>query len=176
MSDKELQAHWHKWLRVIILLAFALLLGGLVSCAAPNVEQPIEYSHQTHIDAGIGCLYCHSSAPRAPMAGIPSAEKCMGCHQAIATDDPTVQTIADLWQNGEDIPWQRVNHQPDFVYFSHQPHVNAGVNCESCHGNVGTMDTVQPVYEMDMGWCLDCHEAQEAHMSEHLRDCLVCHE
>ena len=43
-------------------------------------------------------------------------------------------------------------------------HLNAGVGCESCHGNVREMEKVQQVEPLNMQWCLDCHRAPERHL------------
>jgi len=99
----------------------------------------------------------------------------MGCHKEIATEDETVQELAGYWERGEPIPWAAVNNQPDFVYFSHRPHLGAGINCETCHGNVGAMEETMPVLRMDMGWCLDCHTEQEPEHIDRLVDCMACH-
>ncbi|MDX1613876.1 MAG: cytochrome c3 family protein [Candidatus Promineifilaceae bacterium] len=93
----------------------------------------------------------------------------------MATDDEGVQRLADYWERGEPIPWVRVDKQPDFVYFSHQPHLGAGINCETCHGNVAAMDETRPVLRMDMGWCLKCHTDQEPEHVARLADCVACH-
>jgi hypothetical protein len=167
-----------RWLiTIFILIAAGVLLGILLTraqaFAAP--EQPIDYSHKTHVDAGIACLYCHSSALRSSQAGVPSVQKCIGCHNVIATDSPTVQEVLGYWERAEPIPWVKVNRQPEFVYFSHQPHLGAGLNCETCHGDVGGMGAVRPVARMDMGWCLDCHLEQPEEKVALLADCLICH-
>ncbi len=158
-------------------MVLAFFAGSYLSRRAAKAaeNQPVAYSHSVHIEAGMNCLYCHSGANRAPIAGAPSVQKCMGCHEVIAPENEEVQIVADYWQRGEPIPWERVNHQPDFVYFSHQPHVNSGLACENCHGEVSTMDLAEPVVEMDMGWCLDCHAQQHEDIAPHLWDCLVCH-
>jgi hypothetical protein len=74
----------------------------------------------------------------------------MGCHNIIATESDAIQTLTGYWERGEPIPWNRVSKQPDFVYFSHQAHLGAGINCENCHGNVGDMTVTRPVVNMDM--------------------------
>ena len=99
----------------------------------------------------------------------------MGCHAVIATDKPGIQEVAGYWERREPIPWVRVNAQPDFVFFSHQPHLGAGLNCETCHGDVGSMTVARPVVKMDMGWCLDCHLKQPEEKVARLADCLACH-
>jgi hypothetical protein len=83
--------------------------------------------------------------------------------------------VAGYWERGEPIPWVRVNAQPDFVFFSHQPHLGAGLNCETCHGDVGSMTVARPAVKMDMGWCLDCHLKQPEAKVARLADCLTCH-
>ena len=167
-----------RWLVMIILLVtVGLALGALLTRAQvlATPEQPIAYSHKVHVEAGLQCLYCHSSALRSDVAGIPSVHLCMGCHSVIATDNQEVQKVADYWERGEPIAWQRVNIQPDFVYFSHQAHLSAGQNCEACHGPVGTMTTARPAVKMDMGWCLDCHLRQPVDKVARITDCLACH-
>jgi len=167
-----------RWVLIIALLIVAAVAGGILLTraqvfAAP--EQPIAYSHRVHVEAGVQCLFCHASALRSDVAGIPSVQKCMGCHTVIATDSPAIQAAAGYWERGEPIPWVRVNTQPDFVYFSHQPHLGAGLNCETCHGDVGQMEVARPVVKMDMGWCLDCHLKQPEEKAARLADCLACH-
>ncbi len=165
----------------VILLAglvlVVVLVGGVVSRGtAVAQDQPLDYSHQTHIAAGMDCLFCHSSATRSQIAGVPSVQKCMGCHETITPESESMQTLQGYWERQEPIPWERVNKQPDFVYFSHQPHVNSGLACENCHGDVSSMDQAQKSVEMDMGWCLDCHAQQDEAIAPHLWDCVVCHQ
>jgi hypothetical protein len=55
------------------------------------------------------------------------------------------------------IEWIRVHRVPDFVYFDHRPHVSAGVDCQTCHGPVETMERVKQSGDLSMGWCVNCH-------------------
>ncbi len=160
-----------------LVVLFVLLAAGYVFVrprlfAAP--AQPIAFNHQVMVQTGVTCLYCHTDAMRSASPGIPSVAKCMGCHKTIANTAPVIQQVAAYWDRQEPIPWVRVSQLPRFVYFSHQVHVNAGLNCERCHGDVGHMAVAQPVVTMDMGWCLSCHE-QQANV-EQLKDCVVCHQ
>ncbi len=163
---------------LIVILIVACVVAGFLLTRARAVavpEQPIAYSHRMHTEAGVQCLSCHSSAMRSPVAGIPSVQKCMGCHNVIGADSPVIQDVAGYWEREEPIPWVRVNVQPDFIDFNHQPHLGAGLNCETCHGEVGQMDAARPVAGMDMGWCLGCHLEQSEEKSTRLADCLTCH-
>ena len=166
------------WYIGIFILVIAGVIAGVILTrlqvyAAP--EQPIMYSHKVHVEAGIQCLFCHTSAPKSSLAGVPSMQKCMGCHNTIDTDNPEIQQVASYYESGEPIPWVRINLQPDFVYFNHQPHLGAGLNCETCHGDVGQMEVTRQVEKMDMGWCLDCHIKQPEDKVARLADCLACH-
>jgi hypothetical protein len=67
---------------------------------------------------------------------------------------------------------------PDFVHFNHRPHVAAGLNCESCHGNVAGMTIYENPQVLNMGWCLTCHReraAGDAAKLTKLTDCGTCH-
>jgi hypothetical protein len=167
-----------RWLRLIagVLLVAIVLVGAyfvfaLRSRAAP--QQPIDFNHQLMVGSGIPCLYCHSTAVKGPAATIPSVQLCMGCHDVIAVDSPKVQKLAGYWERQEPIPWVRIYRLPRFTFFTHQVHVNAGLNCENCHGDVGDMVTTEAVVDMNMGWCLSCHEKQPN--ATQLKDCVICH-
>jgi hypothetical protein len=158
---------------VVVILVVVLLL--LVPKTQEAPEQPIAFNHQIMVQLGIDCLFCHVDAIRSPAAGMPSLEKCMGCHKVVATTTPVIQQVTGYWERQEPIPWVRVNQLPRFVYFSHRVHVvGGGFNCERCHGDVGHMTVDKPVVRMDMGWCLGCHEQQTN--ANQLRDCVVCHQ
>ena len=158
---------------ILLMVVFAVFISRQIATAAP--EQPITFKHQVHAEAEVGCLFCHPNALRSGIAGIPSVARCVGCHQTIADDSPDVKLVFDYWDRNEPIPWRSVNNMPDFVFFSHQPHLGAGVSCETCHGNVGEMVVAKPVNSMDMGWCLDCHLDQPQENVARLTDCLACH-
>jgi c(7)-type cytochrome triheme protein len=158
---------------VVLVLGGAILLSMAKTRAAP--VQPVEFNHQLMVGMGIQCLFCHVDATRSPAAGIPSVQRCMGCHATIAKDAPEVKKLASYWEAGEPIPWVRINRPPRFVYFSHHVHVvAAGLNCERCHDDVSKMPEIRPVLTMNMGWCLDCHNQQPN--AAQLRDCVVCHQ
>ena len=174
-SGSRLLRFWWLWaiIGVLIIVAAGILLTQRAALAAP--EQPIEFSHNLHNEAGVQCLFCHSNPMRSDVAGIPSVERCVGCHGVIATYRSEVQVLLGYWERQEPIPWQRVTEMPDHVFFSHQPHLLSGVSCETCHGDVGQMAAVRPVRRMDMGWCLNCHLEQPEEKVARLADCLACH-
>ncbi|WP_242202893.1 cytochrome c3 family protein [Aestuariivivens insulae] len=144
--------------------------------------QPIHFSHKIHAgDNGIDCKYCHSSARVSKTSGIPSLNVCMNCHKSIYEYngetsvehtkefyDGEIQKLyaaagwsdADQKYTGESQPvkWVRIHNLPDFVYFNHSQHVSvAGVECQTCHGPVETMEVLYQHAPLTMGWCVNCH-------------------
>jgi c(7)-type cytochrome triheme protein len=164
-------------LLAIIAVVVLLLLGAgwlFFGRAAAAPAQPINFPHVLMVQAGVTCLFCHADAQRSFAAGIPTVEKCMGCHSIIAKDRPDIIKLTnEYWVPQKPVPWQKVNQLPRFVHFSHQPHLAAGLNCERCHGDVGHMRQTTQVVTMDMGWCITCHSSQPA--GDQLKNCEVCH-
>ena len=62
------------------------------------------------------------------------------------------------------IEWTRVHDLPDFVYFNHSIHVNKGVGCTTCHGQVDRMPLMWQEKSLQMEWCLDCHRNPERYV------------
>lgn len=173
---------WLGWILItalVMLVLAALLVPGWNWAARAAPPQPLNFSHQKHVDAGTECVFCHPGVINGAVAGLPSVEKCVGCHQNVQVreekDQPDVDTLVRLWEEGRPMRWAKVNDQPDFVYFSHRPHVTNGLSCEACHGDVSHMDIARPVYNMNMGFCLDCHRKQAAEKVGRLVDCNTCH-
>lgn len=120
--------------------------------------QPVAYSHKLHAgDLGMDCRYCHSSVERSPVANVPPTQTCMNCHKLILPQSDKLLQVRESWSTGQPIPWVRVHDLPDYAYFDHGAHLNAGVGCASCHGNVAQMEKVTQVQPLSMSWCLDCH-------------------
>ena len=145
-------------------------------------EQPIAYSHQLHAGTlSIPCLYCHWAARKSRHAGVPSLETCMGCHQVTKTDSPEIQQLAALYESGEPIRWRRVHALPDHTFFDHRPHVNAGVECQTCHGEVQTMEVLEQRMSMRMSNCLECHRQarwavpEGSAIERAAENCWTCH-
>ena len=54
-------------------------------------------------------------------------------------NSPVLQTVRDSLANNTPIEWNRVDTLPDYVYFNHSIHVDKGVACVTCHGQVDQM-------------------------------------
>ena len=120
--------------------------------------QPIPYSHKLHAgQMGIDCYYCHSTVYRANFAAVPTQTTCMKCHMQVKKDSPRLELLRKVADTGEPIPWVQIHRLPDYVYFSHQAHLSAGVSCVSCHGRIDQMIEVHQEKPLNMAWCLECH-------------------
>ena len=123
------------------------------------------FSHQIHAGKlGMDCRYCHSHVEESAEANIPSVSTCIGCHaeghvndQMFAKKD-RIQFVRDAWAENRSIEWRRIHKVPDYVRnFPHHLHINAGVSCFSCHGNIMEQPIVHQVQSLSMSWCLTCH-------------------
>ncbi|MCB9831123.1 MAG: cytochrome c3 family protein [Planctomycetes bacterium] len=127
--------------------------------------QPIPFSHAQHAgQLKLDCRYCHNSVEREEHAAVPPAATCLNCHATIKKDSEKLATLRDSVASGQPIPWRRVHDLPDYVYFNHAAHLDAGVGCVSCHDRVDQMDVVYQAQALSMGWCLDCHRNPEKHL------------
>lgn len=78
------------------------------------------------------------------------------------------------------IVWSRVHSLPDFVYFDHRAHISVSLDCQTCHGEVQTMERVRQVSDLTMGWCVNCHRNSNAQgvkgkPVKASTDCVTCH-
>jgi mono/diheme cytochrome c family protein len=151
---------------LVAALGFKAVINSLFSVGVQQgyaPKQPIAFSHKIH--AGqyeIDCNYCHVGAMKGKSATIPSVNICMNCHnqikQGTLTGDGEIAKIVAAYENNRPIEWVRIHNLPDLAYFNHAQHANvAGLECQTCHGPIETMDVVRQHSLLTMGWCIDCH-------------------
>jgi hypothetical protein len=167
-------------LLLLLLAALTFAFGGSAT-AGETPDVTIEFNHEKHIVAGAQCLFCHPGGLIGMISGLPSTQKCVGCHLNVEVTSEggqaTVDRLVQSWEEGRPLVWPKVVDLPDFVYFSHFPHISAGKNCERCHGDVSRMAMAVPAYRINMGFCLkNCHRHQEPAKRERLMDCVTCHQ
>jgi hypothetical protein len=157
--------------RLPLQIAIGLLVCGSVTVAGgwyyltPKYSrvgyqpiQPVPYSHRTHVgQLGLDCRYCHTGVETSWYANIPSPSVCMNCHSQVLPNDPRLAPVRDSFKSGQPVPWVQIHRTPDFVFFNHAVHVNRGVSCVSCHGQVNQMDEVSHAKSLSMSFCLECH-------------------
>lgn len=182
-----------KWAAIpglLALAALATMVSAYSGASTPQgraPEQPIAFPHPRHVQPvaqgglGMSCLYCHYAANKSPDPGLPAVGTCMGCHTIVGPDRPAVanrparksaeiQKLVTYARDSTPIPWVRIHKVPDYVNFPHMRHVNAGVTCQDCHGQVQDMNRVYQASSLNMGWCVNCHLERKARY-----DCAVCH-
>lgn len=123
------------------------------------LDQPVQFSHKHHVgDDGIDCRYCHTSVDKSAYAGIPQTDTCMSCHSQLWSDAPMLQVVQESKRTNKPIVWNRVHDLPDYTYFNHSIHVNKGVPCQTCHGQIDQMPQTWKTRTLAMDWCVDCHK------------------
>ena len=128
-------------------------------------EQPIQFSHERHVAGnGIDCRYCHTSVENSRVRRHPADEDLHELPFADLLEQPVPRTGPRQLRNNRPIAWTRVHDLPDFVYFNHSIHVNKGVGCTTCHGQVDRMPLMWQEQSLQMEWCLDCHRNPEAYV------------
>jgi hypothetical protein len=120
--------------------------------------QPVQFSHRHHAgELRIDCRFCHATVETSAFAGMPSTQTCLNCHSQIFTNTAMLQPVIQSAARNVPLQWNRVTHLPDHVFFDHSIHVNKGVGCTTCHGEVANMALMAKAEPMTMRWCLDCH-------------------
>ncbi len=147
----------------LIVIALGVTLDQLqrspwVTRQGQRADQPVPFSHKHHVQGlGLQCQYCHTTVEKSSYAGIPPTKTCMNCHAQIWTNAQLLEPVRSSWATGQSIVWTKVHDLPDFVYFSHEIHVNKGLGCATCHGRVDQMPLMYAQNTLQMEWCLDCH-------------------
>ena len=105
--------------------------------------QPVAFSHSIHVEQlGLDCRYCHNAVEKSWFSNIPASSTCMNCHNQVLKEDPKLELVRESFNTGKSIPWVQIHKVPDYVYFNHSVHVNRGVSCVECHGQINKMDEV----------------------------------
>jgi hypothetical protein len=174
----------------LALAATAIMLSAYSGASTPQgraPEQPIAFPHPLHVKTlGMNCVYCHFAAFKSPDPGLPAVGTCMGCHLVVGPNAPAfgnrpggksaeIAKLHKYWADTLPVPWVRIHKVPDYVQFPHMRHVNAGVTCQTCHGQVQDMDRVYQFASLNMGWCVRCHLGESNPPFRARYDCSVCH-
>jgi len=171
----------------IFIIAISFLITFYVSRperdgAGYDPIQPIKYSHKLHAgELSMDCQYCHTGVTKGRHALVPSVNICMNCHSVTKKDQPEIIKITEYYKSGKILPWKRIHKVPEYAYFNHSVHVNNGIDCESCHGNVREMEVMKQMKSFTMSACLDCHKEPQkfapyvADIKQGPRHCAACH-
>jgi ferredoxin len=147
----------------LIVIAIGVTLDELqrspwVTRQGQRPDQPVPFSHKHHVTGlGLQCQYCHVTVEKSSYAGIPPTKTCINCHAQIWTNAQLLEPVRHSWATNQSLVWTKVHDLPDYVYFSHEIHVNKGLGCSTCHGRVDQMPLMYMQNTLQMEWCLDCH-------------------
>src|SRR5580698_4555731 len=120
--------------------------------------QPVAFPYSVHVTKlGLDCRYCHNGVEKSWYSNIPSTSVCMNCHTQVLKDDPRLAVVRESAATGRPIEWVQIHKLPDYAYFNHSVHVNRGVSCVECHGQINDMDEVHHDKPLSMTYCLTCH-------------------
>jgi hypothetical protein len=137
----------------------------------PAPEQPIPYSHKTHLALKLQCQTCHSNPDPGNQMTFPATSTCMTCHANIAKDKPAIVKLAEFSKSGQLIPWVRVYQVTPGVTWTHRKHLQAGMQCVMCHGDLSQLDAIaQTTSVTSMASCISCHQSHKAPTA-----CATCH-
>jgi hypothetical protein len=167
-------------IKFAVFVTVAISVIGLVLLRASGKpeapRQPIEFDHWQHVTKEEGpqleCTFCHEYVDKSSHATIPNISTCMGCHESIKTESPEIQKLAAFAERKEQPPWRRIYWiEPEAnAFYTHKPHIRAGLDCTTCHGQIGQSHRVRREVDQTMGWCMDCHRSRSVSV-----DCYVCH-
>jgi hypothetical protein len=143
-------------------LTMTVVRSPYVSGVGVIKPQPVPFSHQHHVaECGIDCRYCHTSVENSSFAGMPPTQTCMNCHSQLWTESPVLEPVRASYRDDKSLVWNRVNDVPDFAYFYHNIHIQRGVACATCHGDLAQMPLTWKYATLYMEWCLECHRDPE---------------
>lgn len=176
MSDEKLSPG-----RRLLIGAVALVMAGSGFAAgrvflrpSERVSQPIEFNHLLHVeDVELECETCHEYYASGQHSGLPSLEICSICHAEAVTESAEEARLLQLIAEDPDTTFSKLFRMPDHVYYSHRRHVTvAGIECESCHGDIAqtTAPPPTPLMRITMDGCIECHIERGAKT-----DCTYCH-
>lgn len=157
----------------VVLFVCAIVVGVLAQTAKPPepLQQPLPFSHKLHVAQGLKCQGCHANPEPGEQMTFPATAKCMACHEETAADKPAIKTLTKFHNDKAAIPWVRVYQKPDWVWFSHRVHLEAGAKCDRCHGAVSERDALWKEKPITMESCMTCHRETNASNA-----CNYCHE
>jgi hypothetical protein len=166
--------------------------AGDLQIACIYCHSGADRSRHAGIPAASLCMNCHrlvTASPDAVLQEVQLARQANRPPQPVISPELT-KLYDSLGLDGKmqpdpakkpyPIPWVKVHALADFACFDHRPHVNAGVECQQCHGAVQTMERVRQIEDLSMGWCVNCHRQTgvagvDGKKVKPSTDCAACH-
>lgn len=154
--------------RIIFTGIFCCLILSYFSVFAAAEKPGLKFSHKKHVvENELECVTCHEAAESSKTGAdnlIPSMETCGNCHDV--EDDQQCKLCHSDPENPGNVP-----HVENYSQlFSHEKHLGAGLECETCHQKIKTLETVEPYILPEMTDCVSCHRSKNVSA-----ECNVCH-
>lgn len=157
-----------------IVVAVLLVAAGVVLSMPTPIRQPLQFDHALHVEeVGAECTDCHLYVETGMRATIPGVTVCADCHEEALTESEQEAWLVEQIEAERPIPWRKLTHVPDHVFFSHRRHTAvAGIDCSECHGDMAarTEPPSRPLVSISMNGCMECHQRNGAS-----NDCISCH-
>lgn len=136
-----------------------------------NPVQPVRFSHKLHAgDLKMSCTALPQRRPALSQGRHSGYEVLPGLPPAYSPGQPAHRSAASgggpqfPGYTGEPVRWVMVNRLSGHAYFNHMAHLNRGIGCTSCHGDVAGMERISAPRDARMQWCLDCHRDPAPHL------------
>lgn len=125
------------------------------------------FSHEYHVEEEeMACADCHavSESKSGTDNLLPAMDVCADCHD-VEDEDNCNQCHSNIESAG--IATRTIEYSP---LFSHQTHMNAELECATCHGEVAGIELGRHMAIPDMMQCMDCHHSKDVE-----NECATCH-
>jgi c(7)-type cytochrome triheme protein len=160
----------------------------------PEQQIPLTFSHTLHRTSGVACVVCHGSVQQSVQAAddnLPDHTICGLCHrmeQPAAAEMYPKAACSTCHEGFTDGTHEHVGPAPTFapvagaprpapvvieaarLHFSHQLHLNGGIECTTCHEGIENATKATRAHLPGMDTCLTCHNGREAPDA-----CTTCH-
>jgi hypothetical protein len=170
-------------------LGIVMLLAGTAAARPlpsevifPPQRIPLTFSHARHVKKDIGCDFCHEKAPgsrRSEDRLIPTEEVCSTCHpidrahpERVGKSAMACSACHPGFGPGRDV--ELVVIPTPNVRFDHKAHLDRGVTCQKCHGDMKDVDLATRAHLPRMPDCLTCHDSRKGKLHASSR-CSTCH-
>jgi hypothetical protein len=159
---------------ILGLIFVAAVVVPLFASRRARIEQPVAFNHLKHTqELGLDCEFCHTYVRKGAHAGLPDAQTCSLCHQALEGTTAEAARVRELLAEGDPLQFNKLFRLPPHVFFTHRRHVAiAGLECENCHGGIADTERPpeRPLVKVKMSFCLECHRERGQSV-----DCTACH-
>jgi hypothetical protein len=130
---------------------------GCVDTCHKGLETDAAGMDRPKVPTHAACIECHEGAPQVK-AKLPM-DRCEGCH---------LKKDVDFSKRG------RIFITGDLI-FHHKNHLDAKIDCKSCHKDVDRSSTRDDMAVPSMEACSQCHETDTRTVKARMENCHVCH-